>query len=383
VIDWLKRPRVVHNDAPTINLAAGLGRSGRKQFAVLRVAKIKSMAALRHSLQHTFREQPTLNADHEKTPANEVLVGSRDSKEICDRWHELAPDKVRANAVRAVEYLVTGSREAIAAMTPAQQRAYFVEALDWIKAKHGADNILSAVIHNDETTPHLTAMVIPLDDRQRLNARQFIGGDRNVLGLMQTEFAEKVGQAHGLQRGIEKSPARHQDIREFYAREINGGASARLRPVEAPVDAPKPAPLPTAPNITQRAVAAPAAVQRPVVAPVPTLSTVEQAAQNYRRQVYGDKVLDARTADGELRGDKFRRLSVEERLNDPDMAGAQRQLVSLQQVAGQRLGSGSDDALLGIIIDKLNAGEKVGQRLVAKPVQAPPEPEIEVFRPKI
>nr|WP_284527285.1 hypothetical protein [Shigella flexneri] len=33
---------------------------------------------------------------------------------------------------------------------------------------------------------------------------------------MQTEFADRIGQRHGLERGIERSKARHQTIRQFY-----------------------------------------------------------------------------------------------------------------------------------------------------------------------
>ena len=72
----------------------------------------------------------------------------------------------------------------------------------------------------DETTPHLSVTVIPLDDRGKLNARQFLGG-RDKLRQMQTDFAEQVGKTYGFERGIENSRARHRTIRQFYT-EIDG-----------------------------------------------------------------------------------------------------------------------------------------------------------------
>ena len=41
------------------------------------------------------------------------------------------------------------------------QDAYFRDALDWLKNKHGAENVVYAGIHRDETTPHMYAYVVP------------------------------------------------------------------------------------------------------------------------------------------------------------------------------------------------------------------------------
>ncbi len=46
-----------------------------RSFAILRCAKIKTMGNMGASLQHTFRERDTLNADTRRTPENTVLVG--------------------------------------------------------------------------------------------------------------------------------------------------------------------------------------------------------------------------------------------------------------------------------------------------------------------
>ena len=61
------------------------------------------------------------------------------------------------------------------------------------------------------------AYVVPIDpDSGRLNAKRWLGGSK-ALNQMQTEFAEKVGAQHGLDRGIEGSKARHQTIKKHYA----------------------------------------------------------------------------------------------------------------------------------------------------------------------
>lgn len=198
-----------------------------RRFAILRCAKIKTLGNMGASLQHTFRERDTPNADPARRTDNTVLIGGSDSAAVLDAWRARAPDKIRANAVHGLEYFIGGSSEALKAMSRDQQDAYFRDALDWLKARHGAENILSAVIHRDETTPHMTVMTIPLDQQGKLNARAIVGS-RHQLSAMQTDFARTVGQAHGLQRGVEGSRATHERVRRVYAHISDPEASVSL-----------------------------------------------------------------------------------------------------------------------------------------------------------
>ena len=186
-------------------------------YAILRVQKLKDKGSIRRSLKHSFRAQDTPNADPERTPDNShVFADSVDSamNNITQRLG--TQKKIRKNAVLAVEYLVTGSPESVQGKTRAQQDAYFQDAIQWLKEKHGADNVVYAGVHRDEQTPHLYAYVVPIDERDKLNCRAFLGGAK-MLNEMQTDFAEKVGIKHGLERGIEGSKAKHQSIKKHYA----------------------------------------------------------------------------------------------------------------------------------------------------------------------
>ena len=186
-------------------------------YAILRVQKLKDKGSIRRSLKHSFRAQDTPNADPERTPDNShVFADSVDSamNNITKRLD--TQKKIRKNAVLAVEYLVTGSPESVQGKTRAQQDDYFQDAIHWLKEKHGADNVVYAGVHRDEQTPHLYAYVVPIDERDKLNCRAFLGGAK-MLNEMQTDFAEKVGIKHGLERGIEGSKAKHQSIKKHYA----------------------------------------------------------------------------------------------------------------------------------------------------------------------
>ena len=187
-------------------------------YAILRTQKLKSGIAVRRSLTHAFREQDTPNADPSRTPDN-THIGAADVGEALAKFNDrlATQEKVRSNAVLAVEYLITGSPEDIHGKSREEQDAYFRDGLEWLKQRHGAENVIYAGIHRDEQTPHMYAYVVPIDERGKLNCRSFLGGAK-ALNQMQTEFAQEVGQQHGLQRGIEGSKARHVSVQQYYSR---------------------------------------------------------------------------------------------------------------------------------------------------------------------
>ena len=202
------------------------------KYAILRVQKLKTNTAVRGSLKHAFRAQDTPNADPSLEGENQHF-GASSVEEAMSNYKGRLPEKVRKNGVRCIEYLMTGSPDAIHGKSREEQDAYFSDCLDWLKEKHGAENVVYAGVHRDETTPHMYAYVVPLSQERddqgnlkkpgKLNCREFLGG-RDKLKEMQTDFAENVGKKHGLERGKEGSRAKHTTIKEYYTR-VNSGAT--------------------------------------------------------------------------------------------------------------------------------------------------------------
>jgi len=87
-------------------------------------------------------------------------------------------------------------------------------AINWLTETYGRANIVNFTVHHDELTPHIHAVITPIDSKGKLNCRDFLGG-RDKLSTMQTTFAKKVEHL-GLKRGIEGSKAIHQDVKRFY-----------------------------------------------------------------------------------------------------------------------------------------------------------------------
>ena len=183
-------------------------------YAIMRAEKLSNMGAVAASMQHCYRERETRNADPKRTPDNQHLV-AKNTDEAMGKLRALLPEKRRKDAVLAVEYVMSASPEWFVTATPEQEKALFQQSLQWLADKYGADRIITASIHRDETTPHLSAFVVPLTQDKRLSAKEFIGS-RDKMRADQTSYAACVANL-GLERGIEGSMANHQRIQQHYA----------------------------------------------------------------------------------------------------------------------------------------------------------------------
>ena len=191
-------------------------------YAILRTEKLKTMGNIGGSLAHNYRTRDTPNAVPERLHLNTHDMASAD--EVKAAIVAQLPEKRRSDAVLCVEYFIGASPDYFTDADPKGER-YFATAVEWLKERHGADNVVATSVHHDETSPHLVAYVVPLDKNGKLNAKAFLGG-RAKLTAMQTDFARAVGQ-HGLERGIEGSKAKHQSIRDYYAK-VQQAESAEL-----------------------------------------------------------------------------------------------------------------------------------------------------------
>lgn len=186
-------------------------------YGIMRLQKIKSTYSLRASLRHAYREQDTPNADPQKSKKN-MFVGASSVNQalaVYEKRKSTVKGKVRANAVMAIEYLITASPTFFEKAKPEQKIAFFNKSLQWLKDTYGDANVVCAGIHEDENSPHMWVYIIPVHN-EKLNARHYIGGHKNRLSEMQTDFHQKCCAEFGLTRGVEKSKARHTEVRHWY-----------------------------------------------------------------------------------------------------------------------------------------------------------------------
>ena len=76
-------------------------------------------------------------------------------------------------------------------LPPEEQKAYFTRALDFIAERVGKGNILSAIVHMDEKTPHMHLCFVPITPEGKLSAKAFLGNQKK-LSEWQTAYHERM-----------------------------------------------------------------------------------------------------------------------------------------------------------------------------------------------
>lgn len=217
-------------------------------YAIIRVEKHTSLGTIAGIGHHLDRTRETPNAVAERMPLNRTWHGQHwinwsaeppvPGGHLTAFQERLADFQTRGgtiqkNAVLALEVLTTASPEAF--LRPDFDLDAWADAqADYVAKRFGKNNIVSLVLHLDEETPHVHAIVIPeiqrIENRGNkkstkptkpkppkpaLAASQWVGG-RALLSELQSDYAADMAQ-FGLERGKERSGARHVPVSAYYA----------------------------------------------------------------------------------------------------------------------------------------------------------------------
>lgn len=194
-------------------------RGGNKVgYAVVHMMKIKS-GAVGGIQSHNNREhEPKTNPDVD-------MSCSEDNYDLisCDNYKRSIKEKlsnlvessrtVRKDAVVVCNFIVTSDNETMNALGADRQREFFQDSVKWFSDRYGADRVLNATVHMDETTPHLHIGVMPITQDGRLSAKAIF--TKTEMKAIQTEFARDVGEKYGLERGVEGSERTHLSEARF------------------------------------------------------------------------------------------------------------------------------------------------------------------------
>ena len=210
-------------------------------FAVLHLEKGAGNDAPISS--HIERTVEPANADKNRTHLNRELItfpeGVNSRTESIQHRIDNAgiTRKISHNQVRAIRFIFSGTHEDMQRIQDENRLDEWCrDNLEWLGKEVGKENIVSAVLHMDEKTPHIHATVVPVVTGERRKAKQeqsktgkkykkkknntprLCADDmtsRVKLKHYQDSYAEAM-QKYGLQRGIEGSEARHITTQQFY-----------------------------------------------------------------------------------------------------------------------------------------------------------------------
>jgi hypothetical protein len=170
-------------------------------FCVMNIQKRKrtdisgiQKEATRTATDYNNRVQPGMDF------LNVNLIQSNNWMQDIQAEIDKAGAKTRSNSVVALDTIYTASGDFFKGKSNEENDEFFRDCLRFHQERFG--HVVSAVVHYDETTPHLHILSVPLTQDGRLSAREIVGNRAN-LSRMQTEFFEQVGKEYGLERGIQ------------------------------------------------------------------------------------------------------------------------------------------------------------------------------------
>jgi hypothetical protein len=190
-------------------------------YAVIRVAKIKTAQQASAKTAHNYREHSLSNVDKDAPHPNREYLNHEKQNygELAEqRISQVVTRKVRADQVKAVEVVMTGSpegfkRDADGRAVDYSKSKWAQDNLHFLQNKYGKENVVSFTLHQDEKTPHVHAVIVPITADGRLAAKELF--TPQTLRELQTEYAQAM-QPHGFERGVEHSQTQHQPPRRHY-----------------------------------------------------------------------------------------------------------------------------------------------------------------------
>ena len=208
----------------------------KAQYGILRFKKYKGPAispieAHNERTKEQYASNPDIDVSRSRYNLHLVQPQGR-YREEADRMISAANCRVRKDSVRVVEALVTASPEFFKGKSPKEIAAYFQRAADFLIDRVGRENIVSAMVHMDEKTPHLHLVFVPLTKDNRLCAKEIIGNRANLTKWQDDFHACMVEQYPDLERGESASKTGRKHIpTRLFKQAVN--LSKQARAIEA------------------------------------------------------------------------------------------------------------------------------------------------------
>ncbi|WP_165176902.1 MobV family relaxase [Desulfovibrio sp. ZJ369] len=192
-------------------------------YLVLHMDKFKK-DAIRGIQSHNRRERESHSnpdIDYSRSVGNYDLhesVSANYAQAVQNRIDDLFLVKaVRKDAVHMCGLIVSSDTSFFTRIGKDETRRFFEEAAAYLTDFVGRENVISAMVHTDEKTPHMHFLHVPVTPDGRLSANSIY--TRASLKKLQTDLPIYLqSRGFAIQRGVEQKPGaakKHLDTREF------------------------------------------------------------------------------------------------------------------------------------------------------------------------
>ncbi|MGV3267681.1 MobV family relaxase, partial [Cytobacillus pseudoceanisediminis] len=193
-------------------------------YSIIRMQKMKSTAIKGIQFHNQREKESETNPDINKADShlNYDLINGQRQIDYTDKINQVIEDnvtsgkKIRKDAVRLAEFLITSDKEFFEKISPKEQKRYFETAHEFLADRYGEKNLIYATVHHDEKTPHMHVGFVPVTEDGRLSAKDFFGQKKQLVSL-QDDFNDYLKQNDfDLERGVSSS-RKHVETAKYKA----------------------------------------------------------------------------------------------------------------------------------------------------------------------
>ena len=177
-------------------------------YAIMRIEKCKMGAVSRIEKHHerkkdVYKSNPDI--DLNRSNLNFHIKDPPDSyRKLIRKRIEEVGCRTRKDSVVMQDSICTASPEFFKGKTSRQKEDFFRMAYRFYVKTFGEENILSAVVHLDERTPHMHVCFVPITKDGKLSSKTVIGGPAGLVKLQDDFYSHMLYNFPELKRGIPK-----------------------------------------------------------------------------------------------------------------------------------------------------------------------------------
>lgn len=193
-------------------------------YSIIRMQKMKSHAIKGIQFHNQREKESETNPDINKADShlNYDLINGQKQIDYTEKINQVIEDnvisgkKIRKDAVRLSEFLITSDKEFFERISSKEQKRYFETAHEFLADRYGEKNLIYATVHHDEKTPHMHVGFVPVTEDGRLSAKDFFGQKKQLVSLQDDFNAYLKENGFELERGVSSS-RKHVETAKYKA----------------------------------------------------------------------------------------------------------------------------------------------------------------------
>jgi len=190
-------------------------------YIVARMQKMKAdnLVGIGNHNQRKTKNHSNPDIDVERSHLNYDLVQGRTENYKTDIQNFIDENKAgtratRKDAVLVNEWIISSDRDFFEDLSEKEIENFFARSKDYFAEKFGEENIRYAIVHLDESTPHMHLGIVPFDEDKKLSAKRVF--NRQALRDVQEELPEYLQRyRYEIERGRKGSDRKNLTVPEF------------------------------------------------------------------------------------------------------------------------------------------------------------------------